>query len=424
MRSFATQSAVRGPSGESTRLRGGEARPSTLSSPILQRPIDLSPPSLTFAPTPDPAPMEAPEEPRAIAESGFREAARPLPFRRELERSFGVPLGDLEAFTGGAARKACARLGAEGYALGHRLSFASASPRHEVVAHEVTHALQYARGDDRGGGGVFTGGEAEADAAARAVTRGDAPVVPRPTLPLRAANAARPALQGFPASRGFGSEKPTPGRLTTNASATGAGTTVEWQLTGLPPPKVVIIPPWLYGQLIPEIKFLGKFATLYGGPMAGTTQAQATVSTRAILLLSAGVVQVAEVFGSLTGQLDGNAAIYAGGREPQVVLEAVARLSGRVGARVGRRSLEWSVDLFNFEIAKARLRFQKTEAGWGLASSDIDWGEDAKRLGAALQSCIDAAGSYVDEKEVEAGGWLQRNVEEPIKRYLTPNVRW
>lgn len=91
-----------------------------------------------------------------------------LPHQARLEATFGVDLGHLRVALGDdETREALAERGAEAMAVGDTLLFADPNPRPELVAHEVTHTLQQARGGTGGG-------EAEADAGATALSAGTA----------------------------------------------------------------------------------------------------------------------------------------------------------------------------------------------------------------------------------------------------------
>lgn len=83
-------------------------------------------------------------------------SASPLPFRAELERSFGEPLAGVRAHLG--ERELLEGLGGEAAADGEVIAFRDAAPSRETVAHEVAHVVQARSG--RGGGGA--GAEVEA----------------------------------------------------------------------------------------------------------------------------------------------------------------------------------------------------------------------------------------------------------------------
>jgi hypothetical protein len=111
----------------------------------------------------------------ATAEDGFRGAPSELPYRGELEKSFGVSFAGVQAYTDEHARRATERLGAKAYTSGNRIAFAMPQPDKALVAHELTHVLQHTgRGPgpktgDGGGDGIDVSGEGEAERVEAAV---------------------------------------------------------------------------------------------------------------------------------------------------------------------------------------------------------------------------------------------------------------
>ncbi len=110
----------------------------------------------------------------ATAEDGFRGAPSDLPYRAELEKSFGVSFAGVKAYTDEHARRATARLGAKAYAVGNRIAFAMPGPSKALVAHELTHVLQHtgrapSKPAGGGGDGIDVSGEAEAERVEAAV---------------------------------------------------------------------------------------------------------------------------------------------------------------------------------------------------------------------------------------------------------------
>jgi hypothetical protein len=109
------------------------------------------------------------------AEDGFRGTPSELPYRAELEKSFGVSFAGVKAYTDEHARRATTRLGAKAYAAGNRIAFAMPTPAKALVAHELTHVLQHTgRGPSKqiaggGGDGIDVSGEAEAERVEAAV---------------------------------------------------------------------------------------------------------------------------------------------------------------------------------------------------------------------------------------------------------------
>lgn len=101
----------------------------------------------------------------AAAMQGFSGPTRALPFRLAMEQRFQEDLSGVKAYTGPRARAACAALGANAFAVGDQVAFASEAPARRTVAHEVTHVVQ-ARAGARGEGRVASEEELEAEAEA------------------------------------------------------------------------------------------------------------------------------------------------------------------------------------------------------------------------------------------------------------------
>src|SRR5262249_4772813 len=88
----------------------------------------------------------APGERFAAATGGGGGA--PIPYQKEMERSFGEDFSGVTAHVG--QKEALDGMGANAAARGDTVAFASSSPDREVVAHELTHVVQ----QRRGGGGA------------------------------------------------------------------------------------------------------------------------------------------------------------------------------------------------------------------------------------------------------------------------------
>lgn len=151
------------------------ARPLDLSaaSPALKSLTD----SLTgmFQLAPEETSSENGPTARDIAYSGFADSARRLPYKEEMEASFGSDFSNVQCYSGPAARAANDALGARAYTLGNRIGFREASPDRALVAHELTHVLQQT-GDQPsfsgGAGDVDTSGERQARTVEAAVAGG------------------------------------------------------------------------------------------------------------------------------------------------------------------------------------------------------------------------------------------------------------
>lgn len=83
--------------------------------------------------------LEAAQEALRIAKQG---PPSQLPFRQEMEKSFGRSFHNVEVYVGPSAKMACRQLGAKAFSVGKIVVFAEQNPSRDVVAHELTHVLQ------------------------------------------------------------------------------------------------------------------------------------------------------------------------------------------------------------------------------------------------------------------------------------------
>jgi hypothetical protein len=132
------------------------------------------------------------------AAAGVVGAGGPLPHLDAIQRSFGGhDVSSIESFTGGAAAQAAGAIGAEAYATGNKVAFASA-PSLFVAAHEAAHVVQQRAGVQLLGG-VGEGGdiyEHHADAVAERVVAGESA---QDLLDTGHGNAASGAVSAGPA---------------------------------------------------------------------------------------------------------------------------------------------------------------------------------------------------------------------------------
>ncbi len=152
-------------------IDGAESAGSPTSTAAIQRKA-MPPPSWSSS-------VEAPAPADAFAQATSG-PSNPVPYRSQLESSFGVDLGNVRAHLGGAeAEQGLSNLGARAAAHGGSIAFRESTPDLSVVAHETAHVIQ--QGAAGGGGiqrkavgvsGVGDGAEERADAAAAAVVAG------------------------------------------------------------------------------------------------------------------------------------------------------------------------------------------------------------------------------------------------------------
>ena len=113
-----------------------------------------------------------------------------LPFREEMESSFGVDFSGVRVHSGAQAAAASQAIGAEAYTMGDDIVLGTAATP-ELIAHELAHVVQQRAGTGPSGGVGQVGDpfEREADAAAAAVAAG------RPVELACAAGAQPSAIQ-------------------------------------------------------------------------------------------------------------------------------------------------------------------------------------------------------------------------------------
>lgn len=116
-----------------------------------------------------------PGDVQQLAEGGVTGAGGPLPHRHTIQSLFGRhDLTHIAAHTDERARDASTAIGAEAYATGDHVAFATASPSLHTAAHEAAHVVQQ-RGGVQLSGGVGAAGdpyERHADQVADLVVQG------------------------------------------------------------------------------------------------------------------------------------------------------------------------------------------------------------------------------------------------------------
>jgi hypothetical protein len=184
------------------------ASPATLSSsPLLSRLVSETGVQRIEAPG------AAPDLGKAAADAvrkGLTGTAGSLPFRDQLEASFGVDLSNVRCFFGPQAAAACESIGARAFAIKNVIVFGTDNPDLSLVAHELTHVVQQ--------GGYAPGGalssvasslpmsspgdalEREADSMASMVTAGSSEAVAGAVSQLTGGSAGRSAIDRAPAS--------------------------------------------------------------------------------------------------------------------------------------------------------------------------------------------------------------------------------
>src|SRR5512140_3918223 len=150
--------------------------------PGKQSPTEMLPHVQPSAPEPQPVHRKASvaamssDEPSAVAQAGTAGAGSSLPYLDQIQNSFGHhDVSGVRSHQGGAAAQAAGALGAQAFAVGDAVGFAS-SPDLYTAAHEAAHVVQQRSGVHlRGGidGGDGDPYERHADTVADAVVRGE-----------------------------------------------------------------------------------------------------------------------------------------------------------------------------------------------------------------------------------------------------------
>ena len=260
-----------------------------------------------------PATAAAPVRRKAgdAASEGFRGPAQEVPYRAEMEQSFGADFGGVQAYTNPRAAAASRELGAHAYAVGNQVAFNSPSPDKATVAHELTHVMQHGGGavqrkaGDGGGRGaeIDTSGEGEAEKVEAAVAAGK---------PARSALEGGVAKQGGPrlkAGRGIarkeagGGETGTPFTLGMTFSPEGLEKQYFWNLWKSPPFEVPIpAVPGLMFRVQPQVQLVAS-----GGLNWHEKQLETELKLLGVvgMGLAYGKSELAEVYAVMEGNVDG-----------------------------------------------------------------------------------------------------------------------
>lgn len=129
--------------------------------------------------------VDVPDTAAALLDLAAAEPTRSLPYAAELERRFGQSLGWVRVRQGPLTAEALDRLGARAATRGVDVFLRDRTAPLEVVAHEVTHAVQARTGDDAGSSSTgLVDGHAEQETEAAALARQvAAPALKAPVRP-------------------------------------------------------------------------------------------------------------------------------------------------------------------------------------------------------------------------------------------------
>lgn len=125
--------------GETRPITSAGSIPSSASTAVMRSH------SLQSLGAPKKGPLSDPGEIQRVAQSGFDGMAGPLPYRNQLESSYGVSLDHVKAYTGPQAKQAADQLSANAYAYNGAVVLGEKSDL-KTVAEETAHVLQQSSG--------------------------------------------------------------------------------------------------------------------------------------------------------------------------------------------------------------------------------------------------------------------------------------
>lgn len=344
---------------------------------------------------------------REIAEHGFAGTPRELPHRRAMEGLFRQDLAGVQAYMGDPAAAANHAFGSGAYTVGHRIGFAMPDPPPALVAHELTHVHQHANAP-HGGSAIDSSGEAEATRS-ESLVHHHAPMSHAPRRDLVRAASRRvggPALGGLTPIAGKPG-RPTGFRFSDVDGPLGRTRSFELQLFGAPRPTIPVWPPLVNAQIIPELRLLAG-----DRESANESSELYTLSGRLIFSLTGGVLELAEVFGSITAFVDGQIADTVrspapGQSEPRRTLSGtvVLRGTGRVGVRALRRLVEASIDSSTIQVVKVTFKANRVDDRW-VAEQPLarwEWNPELLALVRFVDRKIDELRNYATHQLREIG---------------------
>lgn len=334
----------------------------------------------------------APVRPQEVAGSGFQGGGHEIPYRAELEQSFGADFSSVRAHTDEHAQTASKSLGAHAYAQGDQIAFASANPDKALVAHELTHVLQQSASPalKSAEGGIETGGESEADAVQDAVAAG------RP---------AASALQGVRANgKSLALSADPKYAMGMTFSREGFEKSYEYKLGG----KAMSWPtpvPGLNVIVDPAVKVFGKGGAKYGGKNKGELSLSVGVGGEIGLGVSGGVANVAEFYLTGTPGLTGAGAYARNGNAWSLDTSLEATCAGKIGVKLGGGVVDKGFELFNAKLFKLTGLYWD-QNGFDSGKLGFEWGEDIKPIFDAL--------AYIASKAKEYGGKVVKAVTDTV----------
>ncbi len=350
--------------------------------------------------------------PAAVADAGFSSTPAEVPYRQEMEASFGADFSNVKAYTGGPARKASEALNAEGYTVGDQVAFKDSSPDRGTVAHELTHVLQQTRGPARkpSSSGIDTEGEPQAERVEAAVKAG----LPARSALGRAQQNGAGKEKGI-ARKGFG--------LSMTFSKENFEASQEYTIWD----KTVRIPvpgaPWLWLLFDPSVKVQLKDRIDFAGKSKGTVTKEALVTGEIGMGVGGGVPEIIEAYGTVNPTVSGGATYVLppvnSGESWRLTAGIVGAAAMKVGVKLG------GVVDKSFVFASGQL-FEITgiyfdKDGFQKEKIDFKWGPTLQQFAKTVKTAFEKVkkwGSKAKEKLVpyaktvsdaveDAWGWVK-----------------
>jgi hypothetical protein len=348
-----------------------------------------------------------------VASDGFRGAGSDVPYRAEMEQSFGRDFSGVRAYTGSQAAGANDKLGANAYAMGSQVAFKSANPSKDLVAHELTHVVQQSEGAPQyhGRDDIDTSGEAQADAVEGAVRSGQPA---SSVLGAPAAKGAGPARKKKgPAREGGGFiDKFSMGF---NFSKDGFEKSYEYTIWD----KMISTPipacPVINLVVKPSVKVAAKMGADWGGENKGTGKVGVEISGSVGVGLSGGAANVAEVYAVLEPGISGGGEFRFGQQGKWSLDVGMAlKVGGKLGVALGGGIVDYSFALFDLELLKF-TGLNWDQAGFHKEKLGIGMGKDLEDIFKAIKAIIDkakAAGAAIANGAVKTGKYIAKGAQD------------
>ncbi|HVV88702.1 MAG TPA: DUF4157 domain-containing protein [Kofleriaceae bacterium] len=368
-----------------------------------------------------------------VAEDGFSGTAHEVPYRKEMEKSFGgADFSGVKAYSDGPARKASNDLGAEAYAAGTQVAFNSPNPDKATVAHELTHVLQNTGGagvqrkaDGGEEEGIETSGEEQADKVEKAVKdgktaksainpdsaqdegheseaeeghHGEAPPAGKAAQRTGPARKGRPALEESGSKFGMGM----------SFSPEGMEKSYQYELWKAPPIEIPIV-------AVPGLNFMVEPSVVVkaaGGVNWKKKQLKAALGVEGGVGvgLSYGNAAVCSLYAVMEAKAAGGFEYTKDDNNWE--LEGAISLSTnfKVGVKLAGGILDYGFEFGKCEIGKLtglmwkNGHFEKDKIGW-------EWGEKPKEFFAAIKAAINKA-----KQLLEAGAEMARKAWNKAKQ--------